>query len=62
MFPENGQSRMKINTRDFTCFSFQAKLKQQQEEKEREILAEKQAALQRKRDEMKLAKQVIYCR
>lgn len=53
---------MKINTRDFTCFSFQAKLKQQQEEKEREILAEKQAALQRKREEMKLAKQVIYCR
>ena len=43
----------------FCCLSFQAKLKQEQEEKEREILAEKQAALQRRKEEMKLAKQVL---
>jgi hypothetical protein len=33
-------------------------LKEEQEVKEREILAEKQAALQKRKDEMKLAKQV----
>ncbi len=59
LFLKSGQTRISINTRDFSCFSFQAKLKQEQEEKEKEILVEKQAALQRKREEMKLAKQVL---
>lgn len=58
-FPSISKSeKYKKSSVYITNFTFQAKLKQEQEEKERQIFAEKQAASERKRQEMKLAKQV----
>lgn len=51
---------MYVYCKRISYFLCQTKLKQEQEEKEREILAEKQAALQKKREETKLAKQVVH--